>query len=508
MSSRSAILTLVCLQAAFVLWFWPGFLTDWDSYLYSYAALNFEPVSLGFGRWFYCALLGVVWQIARTILPLNVGDSWCVFAIVSVAAALANVLLFYGLARRWTNKNGAFVAGCLFATSPLVACYAVSVMTETLTLTLLLSSVIVLAGMESSSTRARSVVISGLLFGAACSIREPVMFFSPLYLALLCRGQIDLGPRVRRVLLFGFLTAMVIFLGWFGAYLAGSDWLAVYRSWRAGMLTERGAMVGSFGVMAARNVFVYVAFLVLFSPIVVLAIPEQIRWLRSHGSVWSRGVIAGIALYTVAEVLNHTLIFNPRFVIFPGVLLSIFAGGALADRLRERRIWHVWTGLGIAAFHVALVVLSLPVLETYHFGKSRSRREAFSTLDSVPDRSILIPGRLTPVVEYHRRLHGGRWRIVYSGWAFRREQIDQAAELCRTGGYKMLLVEPKHWPSATFRPAEHEAYAALYHGNRTYPSKVKHFVVVRLDGDQATTRRYGGTSPPPAASRPVSTGDD
>jgi hypothetical protein len=237
-------------------------------------------------------------------------------------------------------------------------------------------------------------------------------------------------------------------------------------------------MASHFGLMVLRNLCYYAAFLAIFSPVVILTVPELIRTLRKRFPGYAQAILTGVGLYTVAELANHTLVFNPRFVLLPSVLLSILAAKALTDRM-AKFTYRRWAGPAVVVFHLALVLLCRSAFDRYHFGKARAARETFATLDSAPDRSVFLPGRLTPVVEYYQKLRGRSWRVIPAGWAFEPEQVADAIRLCRREGYTMLLVHRRYWPEARFRGGQYRAYQKLF-DRGTRASDVKHFLIVDL----------------------------
>jgi hypothetical protein len=500
----------VAVQVAFLVWLWPGFLTDWDSYLYSYGALNFEPVSLGLGRWFYCVFLGILWRIAQPIFSLDVQNSWLVFALSSAVLAIVNVPLFFVLARRWVDRSTAFLATCLVASSPLIGIYAGAVMTETLTLTLMLGSVLLVTRRADRTPSSAALVGSAVLFGLACSIREPVVFFFPLYVGLLWNPGSRLKTLGTHVLLFGCCAGSMMFLGWLGAYLTNPTWFDIYRQWKAGMLHERESMVSGLPSLVFRNLCYYAVFVGVFSPFLVLSIPEQIRWIRRERPVWSLALASGIGLYTVVELVNHTLAFNPRFVIPAGLFLSIFAAKAIVTQASNVKLPVTWLAPGIVAVHLLLIIAAQPLLNRYLYeNKSRPSREVFFSLKNADNRAVFVPGELTPVVEYYHRLYNTGWHIVYAGWCFEAEQITQAMESARRkgAGSEFLVVERKYWPSQSYRPNHWKAFETFY---RSYESaisasNVAHFNRVDLSPRH---RESNQTAPPLVASHPISTGHD
>ncbi len=469
------IIALMLVQSAFVFAFWPSFLTDWDSYLYSAGAVTFKPVSLCLGRWLYCAFLGLVWRITG-------GQPWTVFTAVSAVAGVINIGLLAALTRRWVGMRAALIAAAIVASSAMMGMYAAAVMTEALSITAILLSLLIL------KPRTKPTIVAGICFGIAVAIREPTIFLLPAFLVLLWPST-----RFGGFAIFTASCAAVVIFGWLGAVLTADDWFGQFAAWQAGMASQRAGMVTGFWGPLAKNVGFYLAYLALFSPVFVLALPAVVKSLRSQFPRWAVALVVGLGVYMIAEVGNHTIVFNPRFAILPGVLLSILFGKALAEYLEQYKAAG-YAAIAIVALQSALLLAVWPKLDKLHFQWIAAAKQTYASLDGAGQNVYFVPGKFTPVVDYYKSVNSWR-RIVYSGWEFDPVNVDNALKFCRENeGFQLLLVDKKYWPSLRNGPEEHRAYgqlAALGIGK----SAVANFSTVTLKGTQSQPTAVPQESP-------------
>jgi hypothetical protein len=468
--TRYTIGVLLAVQLAFLLLLQAEFLTDWDSYLYTYAALHFQPVGLAGGRWFFTAVLGVIWRLANVFAAVEPDSAWRIFSAVMIVPALANAGLFFALARRWLGREDAVVAGCLFVSSLLVGVYGSSVMTETLTVTCLLGSLLLVSRPPVNVTR---VLLAGTVFGLGCTMREPLILLLLLPLGLLS----DVRPGSRWLRRGTFLAALVavLLVHLLIVRAAADDWPEISKNWAMGMTRERLMMAGWLPKMLIVNFLCLAGWLILFSPFLLISVPDQIRMLRTRWPFWMGPLLAGTGVYGLGQIANHTLVFNPRFIIFPGVLLLLPAAAALRGRL-PKPLQHPWLVGGTAVgLNFCLLTVLWPLLQTYYFDKSRVAHETYATLAQAPDRALFVPGTLTPAVDLYKNIHGRAWRIVYAGWDFSDKELLQEVEASRQGRRPAFIVEPAYWAEKRFRPMQYQATESIWTRYLHHPSFVAHF---------------------------------
>jgi hypothetical protein len=478
MKNRHIIFIFILIQFAFILLLRAEFLTDWDSYLYTTGALQFQPIGLAGGRWFFTALLGGLWQTVNLFHTVSPDSAWIVFSAATVAFALVNVALFFNLAKRLAGDEAAIVATAIFISSPLTGLYGSAVMTETCALTLLLASCLI--PLKPSPGLWHSL-LAGLTFALAVCIREPLVLLMILPLGLLWGGmpsRTRAGMVASRGLnLFIFLLSflVVLLLHLFLTQHFAANWETISKSWSLGMTRERLQMVGWLPKMVVVNFFCLVCWLGVFSPIVLLTLPEQIKVFRTKLTFWMVPLFAAIGLYCLGQIANHSLVFNPRFALFPGALLCIPAALGLWQWLPEK-LKNPWlTGTILIILHLSAITCLGSVFQGYYFNKSIAARETFNSLSYAPPQALFIPGRLTPVVEFYKNLHPHDWNMIYAGWNFSDKELFTQIELAREAGRKVYLVEPEYWAEKYLRPDQYNALETVWDRYPHRPSAIAHF---------------------------------
>lgn len=472
MKNWQIVLIVLGIQAGFVVGLQAEFLTDWDSYLYTYGGLKFEPISLASGRWLMTGFLGVVWRVVNDVRAVPVDSAWAVFSWTTMGFAVLNAGLFFWLGLRWSDRNGAIVATAIFISSPMVGLYGSAVMTETYAMTCLLGSLLILPGGVRSIWR---VAVAGILFGAGCTIREPMVLLGVVPVWLMVRGTPGVTRRVMGVVIFVGMVLLVILLNFWLVWTFADHWGEIYKSWSMGMARERMQMGHTVWKLVLRNLLCLVVWLLVFSPIVVLTIPDQIRTMRKKKRVWGVPVLAGVLLYCAGQVANHSLIFNPRFVIFVGAFLCLPAGLAIWERMPEKLRNPYGIGAGVILIHLAGLSMFWGGLESYYYEKSRSAKETYQTLGEAAESAVFIPGKLTPVVEFYRQVYSCDWKILYGGWDFSDKEVIQAIEQSRGDGRAVYVVEERYWGEKPYRETQYVALENVWNRYRHYASSVSHF---------------------------------
>jgi len=454
----------VCLFFALLLK--PVFLTHWDSYLYTAAAVHFKPVPLAGGRWFFSAVYGLFWQLVKPLFGGDVSKAWQAFSLLSMILAAVNVLLVYAWAKRFASARAAVLAAAVWASGPLVAVHASAVMSETLAVTFLSASLLLLPCRRNHATYGKAgscgrglmrlglglwlrSALAGLLLGLAINVREPVVFFVPAILGLLIffpqsPGAGSVPARLAAcAAMVGGTAAVVVGGALLAGRFGGEQWPGIQQAWQAGMLRERGWVVHDAARMVMGNLCYLVVWLALVSPILVLAFPAAIRRCRDRQM---QILLAGAGLYCLAQVLNHSLVWNPRFVMFAALVLILPTASAIEARWPKR--WPI--GVLVAAvvgFHLACTAAGWPILRRYHFDRSAQGRELCEALGRLPDQCIIAAGSFTSVVQYYVALHGrDRWRIVYSGWEWPKGKLSQVVDQALRAGETVYVADdPSAW---------------------------------------------------------------
>jgi len=294
-------------------------------------------------------------------------------------------------------------------------------------------------------------------------------------------AELHSSPAVRWFQSAAFLLIVpgVFLLNYYFSQSTAADWTEWSQRWSMGMSRERLQMVGWLPKMLLGNFIYLVGWLILFSPFVVVTFPEQLRWIRTHRAVWIWPLVLAVAIYSLGQVLNHSLVFNPRFAIFPGLLLVLPAAAGLWAKIPAKFQYPWPIAAAIMLIQFSAVALTGTVLEGYYFAKSRAAKEVYESLSLSPDNALLVPGRLTPAVELYRKVHLRPWQLIYGGWDFSDKELMQEVERSRDTGRAVFLVEPEYWAEKRFRPGQYQALENVWNGYPHRPGPIRHFV--RLD---------------------------
>ncbi len=488
MKTRHIIPCLLAIQLAFILLLRADFLTDWDSYLYTYGALTAHPIPLAAGRWPMTAILGLVWQIVNLFTTVSPDSAWKIFSLTTSAFALLNAVLFFLLAKKWFDRDHAVIASALFVSSPLIALYGSAVMTETYALTALLGTLLLLSAEPDKLWR---IALAGAVFAIGCSIREPLILLAPLPLGLIAVRDQSRLRVLAQIAVFAFAVAFVLCLNFIIVWCCAPNWPEIYKSWSAGMARERLQLARSLWKMGLRNLIAFACWLAIFSPIVVILIPEMIRSLRRHRPHWAFPLFAAVTLYTFGQIANHSLIFNPRFVLFIGALLCMPVAAGLRGKLPAKMQNSLAIGSAVILLHLAIIGLFWSTIQSYYFDRARAARETCETLRHAPDSALFIPGRLTPVVEFYKNLHQkNQWQIIYAGWDFSDKELSQAIENARNIHRPVFIVEPDFWSEQRYRPDQYSAAESVWDRYIHHPSAIAHFAKLEFSTNRTPAELF------------------
>ncbi|MFA5865401.1 MAG: glycosyltransferase family 39 protein [Phycisphaerae bacterium] len=487
MKTRRTVILLMIVQLAFIILLRADFLTDWDSYLYTFGALKLHPVGLAGGRWFFTAFLGSIWRFLNLFHTISPDSAWLVFSFTTIIFALVNVWLFFSLACRWIEREAALVATALFISSPLTGMYGSAVMTETAALTTLLATLLILFNQPQSILQ---IVLAGIIFGLGCAIREPLVLLAILPLGLIFQyplphGCVSFLSKWVRVSVFLSMIGVVFLLNFLFVLLTAGDWDQISQSWAMGMARERMQMIGWLPRMLVVNFFCLVCWLAIFSPVLLITIPEQIRLFRAKRTFWMIPTLAAGGLYCVGLIANHSLVFNPRFILFPAALLCLPAALGLWRKIPVK-LQNPWLIGGLlVALHFSAITLFWSVFEGYYFDKSNAARQTWQTLSYAPNDALFIPGRLTPAVELYKNLHNPDWHIIYAGWDFSDKELMQEIEKSRRANRQTFIVEPQYWAEKRFRETQYMALESVWNRYPHHPCNIAHFSQLDLPPNQA-----------------------
>jgi hypothetical protein len=410
------------------------FIGQWDSFDYLKQTVTHRLSDLAFGRPVFIGYNVVLWEISKHLFRLAPSQVEGVVMTGIILAGAVGVLVFRKLARELLPSPASEAATLALMLSPMYVVYAGSVMTEVPMLTVAMAAAVVLwvsAGRHSTA----GPLAGGLLIGLATGIREQAITLAGACLWILWVRLPDLSSRLRAWVLFGVSTGVAVALPIVALY-----WHDPAGFWGRTQTWTNAIPMGQ--VHFLKNLEASSLFALAVCPGAWLAlvgagfvrgyralcrgrrrgrkIESQLpavnatceRTSRIVHPVW--GILSGLILPMAVLWRDADVQMHPRYllILLPAALL---ASASLYSRVFDSLRGAVgWAVLQILVFGAAVIVLE-PLRQIQY------EKKEFAELvkAKVPDDALLIPGGLSPVLDYYRGI-GIRpnWRILWSGWGW------------------------------------------------------------------------------------------
>jgi hypothetical protein len=471
------------------------FLTDWDSFGYTYLATHRQSSSFYLGRWWFVGLMHAAWLVARGIGGLTMNDAHVPLQVTSLAlSALGAVGLAAWTGRLTGSRTAGNIAGVMAATGPVFWVYSTSVMTEGLALAAIAWSFYAWQRALSSPSDAEPgsgragllwAGLAGFLFGVAVDVREPLVLFAawPLASCRMCPGPRRLVLLRAAVLGAALSLSIGVAMGWawswrsglgfFGSMLGWHHWITEATTQYPTRLSVNVAAVGS-----------HLLDVVPLAVAVFLAVPV-VAGLRAAWRLWRPGAheepvlrftpafwaaLASVP-YVLSLIINTDLPFNVRYGLPLGWLITPWAAELLASWIRtpgsedDDPSW--WRAVAAAVCCVYLVIwIAEPVIarrEQSCSGISRYRRSMLS----LPRGSVVMAGNGAPVAKFLVRMRvRPDLQVVEGGWNFPTESIGEIVAQAFADGRAVYVHPYRHaW---TRRGTVSEQWRGVYRSVSRY----------------------------------------
>ena len=423
---RAAMFLASCLVGALYMAPVP---TDWDAWDYSAQAIRGHSSDLLLGRWWFIAAMRAVYcPVAR--LGGTRGD-------VFTAMQTANGLMFAAgvvLLMAWTHRVShsrvsELIAALLVLSGPMMGIYAMSIMTEPMTLLLLAGAFYCWrrAVADASGQGLHWAAGAGACLGIVADIREPA--------ALLCLWPVVsvLAERPARrwskLLLAAGAGAVTLSVGvlmawqWYPVEYTGRTFWENMSAWTVAMARERSA----FGPALAVQFRLLAEYAMAASPVAALGLIPAAIWAvrRRHVTIW---LLVGTLGYAATLVLNHNMAVNPRFTLpWIWVLIPLVATalGRLIEAFPGRKALvggAVFSAilLGGAGAHAATFYL----MRKAYFGYVESMTSQYQVMRALPEDSMVIAGPGTPIAQHLIRTGEKDFLVVGSGWGWPEDAVE------------------------------------------------------------------------------------
>ena len=401
-----------------ILIFVDPFIGDWDGLDYTILALRGLPSSMALGRGLFTLYNHYLYLLAHALFNTQPHDAYLVFKYAVVIQGPLTVIAVWVLARDLLRSlQAATLAALLLAFSPVFIIYSGQVMTDVpAVLMLCLSLIVHLRGLQKQ--KVWLVLIGAAMLGAGVNLRETIGFYAPwLVLApFVCGWRIS--PRELLTILVSCLVFLLCAVGPF-AYWFLSD--PVYRTnwygWRESMRLESALHPVQF-----KNIFLFLAYFFVTSPLVVLTLPFAIRKeARERGLtplllLASVGVIADLLLllnYSTSIVWRYPLASLPALAPLTGDYLV----RRLTPRLRTTRKVMTYCTTAIVLLAILFGLYVRPISRQFILWRTLAKTYN-RQLDQLPKDSVVMAGQQSVAVNYWRGIGEGQWDAIGtgSGW--------------------------------------------------------------------------------------------
>lgn len=431
-------------------------LVDWDSWDYASEAMCWHSSNLGLGRWWFIMTMRGAYEVGHLVTGLEPLQCYVAMQMACAVMMAGAVVMAMAWVHRLTRSAAAeSILALMLVTGPLVGIYGANVMTEGMTVLMIASAC--WAWQRAVDAQAGRpwlwALAAGLCFGVAVDIREPVVMLCVLPVISCFTDR----PRRRwRLLGLAALGALVTL----GAGVAGAEaayaverngrtYLQNLNTYRLAMIEERRQyaldFVGNLGWLAKYAVVVSPAAGLLAIPAVAWA------WLKDRRILW---VLLAAVPYTMGLLANHDLPICGRFciplmwIVAPCVAIVIdkaVVGGG------PRRQWRL---AGVAAFLLGgmtvFTFMELDAMKTYYFLYAERQSRAYYALKTLPRDAVIVPGPGTPSASFLCRLGAKDFDIVYSGWYWPGDKIEEKLGQAVARGRDVYCdMDPGDWICAT-----------------------------------------------------------
>jgi hypothetical protein len=284
---------------------------------------------------------------------------------------------------------------------------------------------------------------SGLAFGVAVDVREPVLLVAawPLASCLVDRRR----GRWRLLAAAGAGAAITLAVGVLGAWalypwtgmavrrLAGIDVDVSYFVGMGKWMEQMAREKMQFPLSVAQNLVFLFKYGASEIPVAAFLAVPAVAWaaLRFRKGLWL--TVALLPLVALL-VLDHTLQVNPRhplpllWLLTP-VVAAALEGWAAAIAKSPRRRIGIALAVVLAGNGAALTyALGFQVIREEYYDYVRRHQQAYAAMRQMPGDAVVVAGPGTPAAYFLTRVKEKNFEIIASGWAWPqnlKEIIDQ-----------------------------------------------------------------------------------
>lgn len=405
------------------------FMTDWDSYDYAAAVVQGVPSALGLGRALFLAYNRVLWLLVHHACGLPPQDAYLVIKYGVIIQSGPTLIGLYALYKELTaNRQAALLATLLLALSPLFIVYSGRGMSEIPGLLCLSWSLWWLL----RSLRARRTVqylLASVLFGLSANVREYALFYLPvIFIAGWLWSQ---QWQISALALL--LAGLAVIAGPLFWSLYWPDYyLPALRSWYSLSAQERLEHP-----VTLRNLWLLFGYAFLCSSAATLLTPFAVRagwqkWLKAENRLRQSLLLlfAFCGLVAIAVLpANHDLAVNPRYLLTGLVGIAPLCGWWLAEWIKQKHRWRLPVMSSLAGLTLIGLIGMFVYLHRVQWPLTYAARGYAEKILPLPDNSVFITGRRTPLVNFYARIGAhSYWQTIPFGAGWPDEGIREVID--------------------------------------------------------------------------------
>ncbi len=439
------------------------FVGDWDAIDYTVLAVRGEPSSMAFGRSLFLYTNHALWLVAHALFHLHAENAYLLFKYTVIAETPFAVIACWLLARDLTHSVYTATIAALFITaSPTFIVYSGQAMTEIPFVLLTATALVVhLRGVRKQNLWL--LFTGAALLGLCVNVREAAAFYAPwLVLAPFVCGW----KRARREATIVALSCALFLLCALGgiAFLFATDafsYRAAWFSWQESLVMEAARHP-----LGWHNVFIFLLFFFVASPLVFVALPAAIlhEWKRYKFSplllLACVGLLANaLLLFNYSTAINWRYFLTGLPALVPLAANYFMRTQSLKLKSVRRAFWSVTLAI---AFVAALFAFYRQPVASENLRKRALTKDYIQRLRLLPMDAVVIAGAQTVGVTYWRGLGAGKWEVIGTGGGWPGAEVSPVIEKYLNDKRRVFLdIDPRWWSACGWQVEEARELAAI-----------------------------------------------
>ncbi|HZS08926.1 MAG TPA: glycosyltransferase family 39 protein [Blastocatellia bacterium] len=408
------------------------FIADWDGFDYAAEVVQGLPSVLGLGRALFLAYNRALWLLAHHWFGLPPERAFLVIKYGVIAQSGPAIVGLYALYKElMADRLAALLGSLMVALSPLYVIYSGRGMSE-IPGTLMWGWSLWWMLRSLRLGNSGRYLVAAALFGLGANMREFAVFYLPVVaLAGWIYGVRWVWPLSAFVIaVFAALAGPV-----FWALFQPDYYLPAVRAWYRVSAQERREHQ-----VTIRNLWLLIAYAFICSPAATLITPAAYRSLyrrffpERSGPDRQQRLLLLVSFFgllsAVMLVANHDLAVNPRYLLTGLLGLAPLGGWWLAELVRKKsRLCY-----GVMTLLALLTLSGLIGMEIYldrvQWPRTYATRDYVAKISALPDQSVFIVGRNTPLVNFYRAVGARpRWQVIPFGSGWPDERLGEVIDL-------------------------------------------------------------------------------